>query len=101
MPEQHTIILFLIDNTGVPGVESENYLCSLIESPQIRSFSPAEVTHDNKGFRRRIIGLISEGVDNEDKLKKVIGRRIWKYLGLGKVFTHIKTNRQDAEVKFL
>lgn len=100
MPDHRTtIILFLIDNVGLPGVESENYLCSLFETPQKSSFSPAKVTHDNRGLRKKIISLITEGVPTADKLRKEVGRRIWRHLGLGSVFTHLKSKQE--EVTFL
>jgi len=95
MPDARTtIILFLIDNQGVPGVESENYLCSLFVTPETSSFSPAKVTFDTRGLRKKILSLIADGIPTVEKLRKDLGQRIWKHFGLARVFTHLKTHEQ-------
>jgi len=97
MPDSRTtIILFLIDNQGVPGVESENYLCSLFVTPETNSFPPARVTHDNRGLRKKILSLMTDEIPTVQRLRRDVGQRIWRHLGLASVFAHLKKTHEQV-----
>src|SRR5207253_6361570 len=99
MSDKTTVIIFLLDERGIPGLEDKTYLCSMLDVPQRSSFSPAKVTHDTKGLRDTIIGLVDSRIAGVDELRTKIGRRIWINLGLGHVFGHLTEHRE--EVTFL
>jgi hypothetical protein len=99
---QSTLILFLLDKNGIPGFEGENYLCSLIETPQTRSFSPTKFTFNCSESRNYIIEQVkkfAEGRMSRGRSFREIGEAIWVDLGIASFFEHL-TNR-DHDVTFL
>src|SRR3712207_6009263 len=96
---QSTVFVFLIDRKGVPRFRSEKYLCSVIETPQTSSFSPACLTHDNKKNRSNIIQLIDQlretDVANIESLRNV-GDAVWGDLGLVRILKRIVSSNQEV-----
>ncbi|HEY0427503.1 MAG TPA: CHAT domain-containing protein [Pyrinomonadaceae bacterium] len=97
--QQSTVILFLLDKNGIPELQGESYLCSLIETPQARSFSPTEFTFNCSDIRDNIIKQIKKFADSNmsnHKSFREIGEAIWVDLGIASFFEHLAISENDV-----